>query len=97
LSQINAVHVNPSYFITIHFTFILPPSPKLSKLSLSYMFPTKTLKAFLFSSIRATCSAHLYLLDLMIRIISYLCVLNQVSSSTGIKQPARAGYTEQVT
>jgi len=95
LSQINAVHVTPSYFIMIHFTLILPSTPKLSKLSLC--FPTKTLYAFLFYSIRATCSAHLNLLDLMIRIILYLRVLNQESNSTGIMQPARAGYTEQVT
>ena len=61
------------------------------------MFPTKTFYAFLFSSMRATCSAHLNLLDLMVRIILYLCVLNQDSNSTGIVQPARAGYTEQDT
>ena len=46
---------------------------------------------------RATYSAHLNLPDLMIRIILCLCILNQESNSTGTKQPARAGYNEQVT
>jgi len=43
LSQINAVHVTPSYFIMIHFTLILLSTSKLSKLSLSYMFPHQNL------------------------------------------------------
>lgn len=66
LSQIYLVHALSSYFFKIHFTNYplclgLPSGPFTSG------FPAKNLYASLFLPIRATCVAHLILLDLFTR------------------------------
>ena len=53
----------PSRFLKILFNFILPSTPSSSNWPLYLMFSTKTPSATLVSSIRATCLAHLILLD----------------------------------
>ena len=70
LSQLHPVPTTPSHFLKIHHNIILPSTswPPQWSLSLSG-FPTKTLCKPLPSSIRATCPAHLILLDFNIRTI----------------------------
>jgi hypothetical protein len=68
-SQMNPVHTLPSYFPKIHSNIIFPSAPRSSKWSLPFRFPTKTLYAYLICTIRATCPAHLILLDVITLII----------------------------
>ena len=63
LSQINPVHNPTSYFPKIHLTIILSSTPGTPKWSLFLNFATKALYTPLLSPIRATCPAHLILLD----------------------------------
>jgi hypothetical protein len=67
LSQFNPVHVLSS-FLNTHFNIIFPSTRKSFTWSLYLRFPTKTLPVPLLSHIRATCPAHLILLDLMTRV-----------------------------
>jgi hypothetical protein len=55
----------PTYFSNIHSNIILPSALSSSKFSLTFMFQTKSLYAFLTSSTRATSPTHLILLDLI--------------------------------
>jgi hypothetical protein len=64
LSQINPVHTIPSHFSKISLNFVLPPASEFSQWSLSLRLSQQILYALLFSPIRATCPAHLILLDL---------------------------------
>jgi len=74
LSQINPVHTT-SHFLKIHFDITLPHTHTHTHTHLGIPsgpfllgFLTKTLYAPLLAPIRATCPAHLILLDLLTRI-----------------------------
>ena len=65
--SLQSIPLTPS--LEIYFNIILPSTPWSSKWSLSLGFPTKTLYTSVLFPIRATCSAHIILLDLTTRII----------------------------
>ena len=58
-----------SHFLKIYLNIILPLMPGSPKRSLSLIFPTNTLHTPLLSPIRATCPAHLILLDFITRTV----------------------------
>ena len=64
LGQPNPVHIHTSHFLEIHPNIIRPSTPRSPQWFLPSGFPTKTLYTPLSSPIRATCPAHLILLDL---------------------------------
>ena len=64
LSQLNLVHTATSHFLKIHLNIILPSVRESLQWSLSLRFPQQNP---LLSSIRATCPAHLILLDFITR------------------------------
>jgi hypothetical protein len=68
LLQLNAVHA-PSHFFTIHFNIILLSTPGSAKWSPSLRSPHRNPVCTSLVPIRATCPAHLILLDLITRII----------------------------
>ena len=63
LSQLHPVPTTPSHFLKTHLNIIIPSTSWSPQWSLSLRFPTKTLCTSLPSSIRATCPAHLIILD----------------------------------
>ena len=67
LGQPNPVHIPTSHLLEIHPNIIHPSTPRFPQWSLSSVFPTKTLYIPLSSPIRATCPAHLILLDFITR------------------------------
>ena len=67
LSQLHPDPTTPSHFLKIHVNIILPSTSWSPKWSPSIRFPHQNLCTPLPSSIRATCPAHLILLDFIIR------------------------------
>ena len=70
LIQITAGHAFPSNFLNIHIIiFLSSPSPTSSKWPLALRSPHKNPVCTSHSPIRATCTAHLTLQDMMTRVI----------------------------
>ena len=63
LGQLNPVHIPTSHLLEIHPNIIHPSTPRSPQLSLSLRFPHQHPIHPLSSSIRATCLAHLILLE----------------------------------
>jgi len=61
-SQMNSVHNFPPYFLTIHSNIILLSMPRQS---LPFRFSDQNVVCISHNSLRATCSAHLILLDVI--------------------------------
>ena len=69
LGQPNPVHIPTSHLLEIHPNIIHPSTPRSPQWSLSVRFHHQTLYTSLSSPIRATCPAHLILLDFITRTI----------------------------
>jgi len=65
LSHIYSVHTTTSHFLKIHLNVILPSTPGSCKWSLSLWFPHQNPVYTSLLPIRATCPAHVILLDLI--------------------------------
>ena len=69
LSQLHPVPTTPSHFLKTHLNIIFPSMSGSPQWSLSFRFPHQNLCTPLLSPIRATCPAHLILLDFTTRTI----------------------------
>jgi hypothetical protein len=87
LSQMNPVHTFPPYFPKIHSNIILPSATRSSESFFPSGFRAKIFRAFLIYSMRAVCSAHLIVLDLITLMMfsemyklgsSSLCIFSQL-------------------
>ena len=68
LDQLDPVHTPTSHFLKIHLNIILPSTHGSPKWTFSFRFPQQN-PCIRLSPIRATCPAHLILLDFITRII----------------------------
>ena len=68
LGQPNPVHISTSHLLEIHLNIIHPFTPRSPQWSLSLRFPHQDPIHPLSSPIRATCPAHLILLDTELKI-----------------------------
>ena len=66
LSKKNPVHALQSNFFKTHSNIIFPPSSRFPSGHLLTGYPTKTLYAYLFSTLRATCSVNRILLSTLL-------------------------------
>jgi hypothetical protein len=69
LRQMNPFNATPIYFSVVNFSIVLEPTCKTSHWSLSFWFSYESSIRILPTSMRATFSVHLILLDFMILII----------------------------
>jgi hypothetical protein len=69
LSQMNPVHATPSYSSKIRFNIVLLSTSRSFKWSLSFRLSHQNPTCIYLTPTRATCPAHLILLDLIILII----------------------------
>ena len=69
LGQPNPVHIPTSHLLEIHPNIIHPSKPRSPQWFFPSGFPSKTIYTPLYSPIRATCPAHLILLDFITRTI----------------------------
>ena len=106
LGQSNPVHKPTSHLLKIHPNIIHPSMPGSHQWSLSLRFPTKTLYTSLSSRIRATCPAHLILLDFVTRTIlggeyksfsSSLCTLLHSPVTSSLLVPNNVQVMSHVT
>ena len=101
LGQPNPVHIPTSHLLEIHPNIIHPSTPRSPQWSLSFRFPNQEPIQPLSSSIRATCPAHLILLDFITRTVlgeeykwfnSSLCNLLHSPATSSLLGPNRS-YT----
>ena len=69
LCQPNRVHIPSSHLLEIHYNIIHPSTPRSPQWSLSLWFPHQDSIRPLSSPIRATCPAHLILIDFITRTV----------------------------
>jgi hypothetical protein len=79
LSQLDPVHFSPPISLTSVLILCFIPGPSLSSGFILTGFPTKMLCTFQMSPIRATCRAHLIVLDFIILIVEIIYVYNLYS------------------
>ena len=98
LGQPNPVHLPTSHFLEIHPNIIHPSTPRSPQWSPSLRFPHQDPIHHLSSPIRATCPAHLILLDFITRTIlgeEYKSFSSSLCNLLRYLVPPRAKYSPQ--